>query len=128
MEYDESNDAARTASTALASCAKALGDLDDLVRLLQRGHVPTKPWQRQLASQLREIDGLLQILRMTAVMERPEAEVLSAAEALWNACRRISLAVAGSRADQTTKAAVHLIAGLASRVLGHLDSTNAESR
>lgn len=125
MESGQSNDSANAAPTVLVACAKVLTDLDDLVRLLQVGLVYTKPWQRKLVDQLREIDSLLQVLRMTVLMERPGAEVLGAAEALWNACCRANLAVAGSRADQTTKSAVRLIAGLASCVRGHFDSAKA---
>ncbi len=110
----------------LANIAKAMADLDDLVRLLGKGLSRAKPWQRQLASQLSELDRLLQVLRMTIVLERTDSEILAGAEALRIACRKTSAATGVSRCDRDTKAAILLIADLANGVreeLRRLDST-----
>lgn len=111
----------------LLRIAKAMRDLDDLVRLLGKGLSRTKPWQRHLAGQLGELDRLLQVLRMTVVLERSEAEILDAAEALCVACRTTAASTAGSRCDRDVKTAVHLVAGLASGIrdeLRRMDSTD----
>lgn len=113
---------------ALLNIAKAMRDLDDLVRLLGKGLSRAKPWQRQLASQLSELDRLLQVLRMTVVIDRSETEILAAAEALCVACRKAAAAIVGSRCDVDTKAAVRLVTDLASGVrdeLRRIDSTHA---
>lgn len=120
--------AAQAIPPVLLNIAKAMGDLDDLVRLLGKGFSRAKPWQRQLASQLSELDRLLQVLRMTVVIERSDSEILAAAEALYSACRKTAAAIAGSRCDLNTKAAIRLIADLASGIqdeLRRIDSTHA---
>jgi hypothetical protein len=97
----------------LVAVAKVIIDLHDLVRLVAKGLSRAKPWQRQLDSRLAEVEGLLQVLRMTVALERADHEILRAAETLCAECGSIGLAISGSRADQTTKAAVRLIAHLA---------------
>jgi len=104
------------APASLAALAKSLADLDELVALVGRGHPRAKPWQRLLGNQLFEIDRALQVLRMTMVMERADAEILAAAEVLCAECRKARTAIASSRSDLTTKAAVRLIVDLASKV------------
>ena len=119
---------AEATPAALVAIAKAIGDLDDLVRLLGNGLSRAKPWQRHLASRLTALDRLLQVLRMTIVIERPDIEILAAAEALCSACRKTAAAIVGNRCDLDTKAAIHLIADLASGVREELlliDSTHA---
>lgn len=96
--------------------AKSLADLDELVALVARGLPRAKPWQRLLGNQLFEIDRALQVLRMTMVMDRADAEILAAAEVLCAECRKARTAIASSRSDLTTKAAVRLIVDLASKV------------
>lgn len=105
--------------------AKAIGDLDDLVRLLRRGLPLLKAWQRQLAAQLGEIDRLMQVFRMTVAMERSDTEIGEAAAALCTTCRQTASVVFGSRADATTKATVRLMAGLASSVSDVLGRASA---
>ena len=120
--------AAEAIPEVLLNVAKALGDLDDLVRLLGKGLSRVKPWQRHLATQLGELDRLLQVLRMTVVIERPDSEIGVAADALCIACRKTGATIAGSRCDLDTQAAVRLIVDLASGVreeLQHVDLTHA---
>lgn len=95
-----------------AQIVKAIGDIDHLVRLLGRGLPQAKPWQRQLAKQLGNIERLVQVLRMTLVMNRPDVEVGDAAAELGVACRQIEATVMGARADHASRAAVRLMAGL----------------
>lgn len=104
------------ASASLAAMAKSIGDLDELAALVGNGLPRAKPWQRLLANRMIEVDRALQVLRMTVVMERADAEILAATEVLCAECRKTSTAIAGSRSDLTTKAAVHLIADLANNV------------
>ena len=121
-------EAERVIPEALPNIAKAMGDLDDLVRLLGKGLSRAKPWQRQLAGQLSELDRLLQVLRMTVVIDRSDSEIVAAAEALCTACRKTAAAVVGSRCHTNAQAAVRLVADLASGVrdeLRRLDSTHA---
>lgn len=116
-------------SDVLANLAKTMRDLDDLVRLLGKGLSRAKPWQRQLASQLSELDLLLQVLRMTVVIERSQAEILAAADALCVVCRKTAVSVIGSRCDPDSKAAIRLISDLASSVrddLRRIDLTHTQ--
>jgi hypothetical protein len=125
---DAIDEAAQATPPELIGIAKAMGDLDDLVRLLRKTLPRAKPWQRQVASRLTELDRLLQVLRLTIVIERSDAEILAASEALCLACRRIGTAVVGSRCDPDTKVAIHLIGDLANVVrdeLRRIDSTHA---
>lgn len=100
-------------SPQLVTLVKMIGDLEDLIRVLKRGLSRAKPWQRQLASRLADVDCVLGLLRLTIAMERSDAEIRSLADTLCAECRAVGLAVAGSRADRPTKAAVNLIARLA---------------
>lgn len=106
---------------ALEALVKLIKDLQDLVTLLSKGLSRAKPWQRQLAGHLADVDRQLQVLRLTVAMERRDAEVLAAAEQLASICRPAAAALAGSRADPTTRTAVHLIGDLAARVGSSLD-------
>ncbi len=112
----------------LLAIAKCMLELDDLVRLLRKALTLAKPWQRQLGSQLSEIDRLLQVLRMTVVIGRPDSEIVAASEILCLACRKTGATIAASRCDLDTKAAVLLIIDLANGVrngLQNMDSTQS---
>lgn len=100
-------------SPQLVTITKTIGDLADLVRLLKKGLSRAKPWQRQLACRLAEVDRLVDLLRVAIALERPDGEILAVANSRCVECSTVSLAIAGSRADHTTRAAVGLIAGLA---------------
>lgn len=100
----------------LAGLAKHLRDLQELVTLMLAGLSRAKPWQRQLADHLRDVDQKLQVMRMTVAMEKDGAELLSAADAVAGACRLTAAALAGSRVDPTTRKAVHLMVDLSSRI------------
>jgi hypothetical protein len=93
--------------------AAAIQDFDELVTKLGIGARGPLPWQRQLAGHLDGLAGLVQILRMSVVLERPEAEVRETARALTEHTRQASLAVAGSRADLHTRVALRLALNLA---------------
>lgn len=49
----------------LGKTAKAIGDLDELIKAVQLSLPRAKPWQRQLHQYLGEIDRRVQITRMT---------------------------------------------------------------
>ena len=93
--------------------AAAIQDFDELVTKLVVAARGPLPWQRQLAAHLDGLAGLVQILRMSVVLERPDAEVRETAQALTEHTRQASLAVAGSRADLHTRVALRLALNLA---------------
>ncbi|MBU0914788.1 MAG: hypothetical protein KKD97_00365 [Gammaproteobacteria bacterium] len=90
--------------------------------LLQKGLSRAKPWQRQLAALLIEVDARVQVLRLTVAMERSDAEIVAAAEQLGDLCRLAAAAVRGSRVDPTTRAAIQLIGDMAVRIRAGLES------
>ncbi len=111
------SEAARSpADPRLLAVAKIITDLDDLVRLILTGHARTRPWQRQLAARLADVDRLLQVLRLTIAMEKPDEEIVNAADALAGACRRTAASLAGSRADDTAIKAVALVSDLGEKL------------
>lgn len=88
--------------------AKAISDLDSLIHAILGSLRPSKPWQRQLLQQLREVDRLTLVLRMTISMQRPSVELSEASEQLSTSLRVAQRWVAAGRADQGTKMAVLL--------------------
>lgn len=104
----------------LASLAKHIRDLQQLVTLLQAGLSRAKPWERQLAGHLADVDQKLQVLRLTVAMEKEGAELQDAADAVAGASRLTAAALAGSRVDPTTRTGVHLMVDLASRTCAAL--------
>ena len=101
---------------SLRSLGKVILDLTELVRLVPASLPAAKPWQRQLIAELSDADRLIQVLRMTVSMERPDHEIREAAMAVRVACRKASATAASSRSDATTKAAAKLIADMATRM------------
>jgi hypothetical protein len=100
----------------LEGIAKLIIDLEELLKLLLKSLPRIKPWQRQLADHLAEIDRRVQVLRMSILMDREDAEILQDADALRASCRAATHALAGSRASTTTRAALKLAADLAGSV------------
>ena len=62
------------------------------------------------------MDTQLQVLRLTVSLECQVDEILVAAVHVAGDCRRTAAALTGSRADPTTRAAVHLIVDLANSI------------
>lgn len=58
------------------------------------------------------MDRLLQMLRLTIALERPDAEILAAARDLRAACRQTSNTASTNRADQVTKTSLRRAADL----------------
>lgn len=83
----------------LEETAKHITDLEQLVRLLSRGLPRSKPWQRQLAAHLADVEAQLQILRLTVSLDRSSAEIIAASSHVASACRLAMSALAGSRVD-----------------------------
>jgi hypothetical protein len=104
------------ADPKLVAVARTIHDLDDLVRLILKGLTRTKPWQRQLTARLADVDRLVQVLRLTIAMEKPNDAIVAAAEAVAGACRRTSASLAGSRADYPSLQAVALISDLGGKL------------
>lgn len=104
------------ADPKLVAVAKTIHDLDDLVRLILTGLTRTKPWQRQLASRLGDVDRLVQVLRLTIAMEKPDVQIVAAAEDVAGACRRAAASLAGSRADFPSLQAVALVSDLGEKL------------
>lgn len=93
--------------------AAAIRDFSELVNTLAIGVSGPLPWQRQLVAHLDGLAGVVQILRMSVVLERSDAEVREAAQVLVEHTRHASLAVAGSRADPMVRVALRLALSLA---------------
>lgn len=111
---------AREPEAGLTGIAKAITDLDDLVRLTLGGLSRAKPWQRKLADALADVDRLMQVLRMTISMARNDSEILAAADDLAASCRRAVGVVTGSRADLVTLTSLRLATDLAERIQAEL--------
>ncbi|PTT81700.1 hypothetical protein DBR42_17800 [Pelomonas sp. HMWF004] len=92
--------------------ARIVVDLTGLLAALQSATVPGKPWQRQLLRDLEEGDRHLQVLRLTIAMNRRDAEVLTAACSLVSVLTRAASTIGRGRADQGTRDATRLLAGL----------------
>lgn len=106
----------KLAREKLEQAAKAIGDLDDLVQAVRKSLAPAKTWQRQLLTDLSQVDRLTQVLRMTLSMDRAAGEVVAATEQLLLALRVAQLHVSTGRADQVTRAAMMLAGELGSKV------------
>ncbi len=104
------------ADPKLVALAKTINDLDDLVRLILKGLTRTKPWQRQLAARLEDVDRLLQVLRLTIALDKPDVEIVAAAGDVAVACRRTAASLAGSRADYPSLQAVALVSDLGEKL------------
>jgi hypothetical protein len=100
----------------LAGTAKAIADLDLLVRALLASMPSSKPWQRQIRSYLAESDRHLQVLRLTIAMKRGDAEVEQSASELVKSLRVANAYTKAGRADMATKHAIQLGFGLGQRV------------
>lgn len=96
--------------------AKAITDLDELIQAVLRALPPSKPWQRQVLVHLREIDRLMQVLRMTVSMRRPPNESIEVAQQLGVELRVVQRYVSTGRADSGTKAAILLACELGLRI------------
>lgn len=95
---------------------KAINDLDDLVQAVLKALPSSKPWQRQLLTYLREVDRLIQVLRMTVAMGRPDVEIGEAAQQLRTALRVALRYVGTGRADFGTKAAIGIACELGVKI------------
>lgn len=101
--------------------AKAIKDLDHIVRGLLVSLRGSKPWHRQLSLHLMDADRLLQVLRMTVAMDCPLAEVQRAARDLVIPLNAAQTYAASSRADCVTRRAIQLGIALARRVAALLE-------
>ncbi|KQV45767.1 hypothetical protein ASC95_27515 [Pelomonas sp. Root1217] len=104
------------ADPKLVSVAKTINDLDELVQLILKRMTRTKPWQRQLAVRLGDVDRLVQVLRLTIALEKPNGEIAAAAASVAGACRRTAASMAGSRADYPSLQAVALVSNLGDKL------------
>lgn len=116
MEETKARSGAQVENTA-----KAIGDLDDLIKAVTTSLPRTKPWQRQLHQYLRDIERRLQVLRMTLAMQRAAEEVVEAAGQLCTALRVAQRYLAAGRADLGTKTAVGFACELGQRVATSLE-------
>lgn len=111
---------------ALIAVAKAIGDLDDLVRATIQGTSQAKPWQRLLLGQLKRVERQLEILRLAIAIERPDSEILETSGQLHEALSLIDAQTTKSRADATTKAAIRLAATMARLIRDALATSDAK--
>lgn len=110
------DEASKAAPPQLDSVEKAIRDFDDLVQAMRKSLVPGKTWQRQLITDLTQIDRLTQVLRMTRSMGRDSVEVVAATDRLLSALRAAQQRVATGRADQVTRAAMMLASELGMKI------------
>lgn len=110
------DEASKAAPRQLDSVEKAIRDFDDLVQAMRKSLVPGKTWQRQLITDLTQIDRLTQVLRMTRSMGRDSVEVVAATDRLLSALRVAQQRVATGRADQVTRAAMMLASELGMKI------------
>jgi len=108
--------ASDAAPAAITVIAKAIGDLDLLVRALRCGLSLAKTWQRTLSEQLSQVDLDIELLRMTIAMERSDAEVREAATRLHETLVRTDLHTTKARCDLATKTAVRLALSLSRQI------------
>jgi hypothetical protein len=99
-----------------AQIAKAIGDLDELVKAVLAKLPPAKPWQRQVLQHLAEIDRRAQVLRMTVALGRVSSEVSEARDQLSAALRAARQYVVSGRANPATKAAIEWACELGRRI------------
>lgn len=111
-----------TPAPELEGIAKSIKDLDMLIRALLTSLPASKPWQRQLRLHLLDADRLLQVLRMTVVMDRSDADILQAARDLLVPLRAANVYVGSGRADAGTKQAIQLAYSLAQRAVVGLET------
>lgn len=102
--------------------AKAICDLDKLIQALLSSVPTAKPWQRQLRRQLEDCDGLVQVLRITILMERGDSEVRQAAEEVFASLRLANTSANAGRTDMGTRHAIKLAAVYGQRVSDALRS------
>lgn len=103
-------------SSVVVEAAKAIKDLDLLVRALLTSVPDSKPWQRQLRAQLSEADRTMQVLRLTIAMDREAVELRQAAKNLLSVFLGANARVHAGRADQCTRAAIQLGLGLTKKL------------
>ena len=82
---------------------KLTNELDTWIRTLRRCVPPAKPWQRALIAVLDDADREMQILRMTEAMEKSDAAIVDATIQLTATCRKVAVAIQGTRADSVIR-------------------------
>lgn len=92
---------------------KLIKDLDEWIRSMRGSLRGKKPWERALLGLLDDADRCMQILRMTEAMQKPDVVIAEAAIDLAAACRRMDLAIQGSRAESFVRSHVHGAGALA---------------
>lgn len=93
-----------------ATMVRLINKLDGAILALRKVVRPTKPWQRTLISALDEADRQMQVLRMMELMDKSDQLIAEATMALAKACRQVSVAVNGSRADGLVRSGAAVIA------------------
>ena len=116
----------KTTPLHLSETAKAIRDLELLVRGLLASFPSAKPWQRQVRTHFTEADRLLQILRLTIAMDREASEVSQAAVDLMTCLRAANMYIGAGRADMGTKNAVQLGFSLGRKISAGVSSNEAQ--
>lgn len=95
---------------AAVRIGKLVTDLDSWIRALRACMRQDKPWQRNLSALVDDADAQMQVLMMTAAMDKADKIISGAAIDLARACSRVDLAIQGSRADAVVRTSTHAIA------------------
>lgn len=110
VEGDEQASALPPESAAahLEALGKGINDVGIIVQGLLDRTPPSKPWQRQLLAQLREVDRHVEILRLAISLDHELAEIHESARNLKRALEVANVQIGGGRADGHTKNALML--------------------
>jgi len=88
---------------------KLMSDLDFVILELRRLVRPQQTWQRKLLELLADADRQMQVFRMTEAMGKTDEDLADAGVQLGATCRKISLAIQGSRASGAIKSMASLV-------------------
>ena len=99
-----------------------MGDLDWAILELRRTVPPKQPWQRKLLGALADADRQMQVMRITGVIGKSDAEIVVAGQQLGATCRHISHFILGGRADGTVRGLATLIARIGAELLRALEA------
>lgn len=108
MKTNETADAEDLDAKAV-TMVRLINKLDGAILALRKLVRPTKPWQRTLVSALDEADRQMQVLRMLKAMDKSDQLIARTTVEIANACRQVSMAVVGSRADGLVRSSASAI-------------------
>nr|WP_242638344.1 hypothetical protein [Acidovorax temperans] len=119
----ESDFPPESAAAHFEAIGKGINDVDVIVQALLERLPPSKPWQRQLRSHLRDADRHVEILRLEISLEHDSSEIHAAALKLKHVLEIANFHIAGGRAEgwiRNALAVAYRNASLVSKLRGLL--------